>query len=229
MSRSLSRRGFFGALAGLGVAACDSKHPRDGALGLMERWNRGVGKALFAPDLEVSGRGDLTDDDAFPVYTALPGNAIPLLPRDWKLEVGGFVDRPMAFTLDDLMAMPRTDMRVEHHCVEGWSAIADWHGVQLAEIARRVGAHDVDYVEFRGFDLEYWSSWDRESALHPQTLVAYGMNGQPLSMKHGAPCRLYGSVKLGYKNVKYLKAINFLDHETGGYWESVGYEWYAGV
>src|SRR2546422_718220 len=63
----------------------------------------------------------------------------------------------------------------------------------------------------------------------PETSIAYGMNGHPLSPEHGAPVRLYGAVKLGYKQVKYLTEINFLDHETGGYWEGLGYEWYAGT
>ena len=87
----------------------------------------------------------------------------------------------------------------------------------------------MDFVDFRSFDAGYWSSWDRDSAFHAQTLLAYGMNGRPLAPAHGAPVRLYGSVKLGYKQVKYLTEVNFLDRETGGYWEDQGYEWYAGV
>ena len=121
-----------------------------------------------------------------------------------------------------------------HHCVEGWSATADWSGVRVSEIAKLVGAEDVDYVEFKSFDRDgrgrdYWSSWDRDSAMHPQTLLAYGMNGRPLSPEHGAPVRLYGAVKLGYKQVKYLTEVNFLSEETGGYWEALGYEWFAGT
>jgi DMSO/TMAO reductase YedYZ molybdopterin-dependent catalytic subunit len=144
--------------------------------------------------------------------------------------IGGLVDRPTVFSLPDLKRLPRTDMRVRHHCVEGWSAVASWHGVQLREVARIVGAHrDARFVEFRSFDAGYWSSWDRESALHPQSLLAYGMNGHDLYPDHGAPVRLYSPVKLGYKSVKYLTEVNFLPHRTGGYWENQGYEWYAGV
>lgn len=121
-------------------------------------------------------------------------------------------------------------MRVRHHCVEGWTAVASWEGVRLSEIGRLA---DVDpaarYVEFRSFEPGYWSSWDLASAFHPQTILAYGMDGAPLAREHGAPLRLYSAVKLGYKMVKYLLAVNFLPGRSGGYWEDQGYEWYAGV
>lgn len=114
--------------------------------------------------------------------------------------------------------MTRTDMRVRHHCVEGWSAVVSWHGVRLREIADVVGADPrAGYIEFRSFDSGYWSSWDRESALHKQTLLAYGMNGENLMPDHGAPVRVYSAVKLGYKTVKYLTEVNFLAEPSGGY------------
>jgi DMSO/TMAO reductase YedYZ molybdopterin-dependent catalytic subunit len=226
IDRRFSRRQILGAFGAAALAACDSKKPGRGGLGAMERVNRRVQGALFRPGLEANA-GDLTPADAFPVYHASPG--VPLAPAGWKLKVGGMVDQPIELSLEDLMAMPRTDVRIEHHCVEGWSATADWHGVRLSELAARVGAKRVGYVDFRSFDAGYWTSWDRESAFHEQTLIAYGMNGQPLGPAHGAPVRLYGSVKLGYKQIKYLTEVNFLDRETGGYWEQQGYEWYAGV
>ena len=87
----------------------------------------------------------------------------------------------------------------------------------------------VKFVEFRSFDSGYWSSWDLASAMHPQTLLAYGFNNGPLYAEQGAPLRVYSAVKLGYKMVKYLTEINFLPSPTGGYWETQGYEWFAGV
>ena len=153
-----------------------------------------------------------------------------LHPPDGRLKVGGLVARPSVFTLEQLKAMPRMDMRVRHYCVNGWSAVAAWHGVRLSEIARTVGADPrAPYVEFRSFDAGYWSSWDRASALHPQTILAYGMYGHPLHPDHGAPLRLYSAVKLGYKMVKYLTEINFLSYCTGGTVENNGSEWFAGV
>ena len=119
-------------------------------------------------------------------------------------------------TLDDLRRLTRTDMRVRHHCVEGWSAMASWHGVQMKTIAELVGADPAaGFVEFRSFDNGYYSSWDGESALHPQTLIAYGMNGEALPPGHGAPARLYGATKLGYKSVKFLTEILFMPHAAG--------------
>ena len=226
MRRHLSRRDLFRIAGALGLAACDTGKPQSGVLGGMERVNRRVESFLFSGSREQHA-GDITPDMAFPVYHISP--TAPIAPPGWKLKIGGRVARPREFSLDDLMALSRTELRIEHHCVEGWSATADWAGVRLSEIAKECGAEDVDYVEFKSFDQNYWSSWDRDSAMHPQTLIAYGMNGKPLSPEHGAPVRLYGAVKLGYKQVKYLTEINFLDHETGGYWEAQGYEWYGGT
>ena len=226
MRRPISRRELLAMLGSVGLAACDSKHPHDGFLGVMERWNKGVQSTLFRKGSSHKP-GLVTPEGGFPAYFVSP--SMPMAPADWTLSIKGSVARPMELSLDDLQKMPRTDVRIEHHCVEGWSAIADWHGVRLRDVAEIVGAEKVGFVDFRSFDGGYWSSWDRESAFHDDTLLAYGMNGAPLGPAHGAPVRLYGSVKLGYKSVKYLNAVTFLDHETGGYWENLGYEWYAGT
>lgn len=227
----MRRRDLFRLGAALGLAACDSGKPRDGLLGGMERWNRRAQSLLYSKDRDASA-GGITPEAAFPMYHVAP--EVPIMPPGWKLKVGGRVARPQQLSLDDLMKLPRTELRLEHHCVEGWSAIAVWTGVRLSEIAKLAGAEDVGYVDFRSFDRspsngDYWSSWDRDSAMHPQTLLAYGINGKPLTADRGAPLRLYGAVKLGYKQVKYLTEVNFLDEETGGYWEALGYEWFAGT
>jgi DMSO/TMAO reductase YedYZ molybdopterin-dependent catalytic subunit len=155
---------------------------------------------------------------------------MPFAPDNWTLKVGGLVARPAVFSLDQLKRMPMFGRRIRHHCVEGWSAVAEWHGVPLRELAKNVGASgDARYVEFRSFDNGYYSTWDIESSLHPQTILAYGMNGRALYPDHGAPLRLYSPVKLGYKMVKYLTEVNFLPHRSGGYWEDQGYDWYGGV
>jgi len=211
------------------LAGCDSA-PSGVFLRGMEHWNERVERLLFssrrlAPEEPESA---LTPDASFPSYFI--ADHMPFAPAGWTLKVGGMVARPAVLSLDQLKRMPRTDMRIRHHCVEGWSAVAAWHGVQLKEISRVAGASaDARYVEFRSFDAGYFSSWDLESALHPQTILAWGMNGHDLSPDHGAPLRLYSPVKLGYKNVKYLTEVNFLPHRTGGYWEDQGYEWYGGV
>ncbi len=217
-------------LVSLGGLACDSGKPHAGFLGLMEHVNERFQRALFdpsalAPELPESAETPLED---FPRYKI--GLVYPAAPEGWALRVGGLVARPMTLTLDALQRLPRTRTRVTHHCVEGWSAVASWDGVRLSEIARLVGPDPrARYVEFRSFEPGYYSSWDLESALHPQTLLAYAMDGRPLARGHGAPLRLYSAVKLGYKMVKYLTTVSFLPIRTGGYWEDQGYEWFAGV
>ena len=85
--------------------------------------------------------------------------------------------------------MPRTHTRVRHHCVEGWSAVADFHGVACAISPTIVGVDPrATMVEFRSFDAGYWSTWDRESAMHPQTILAYGRNGAASSPRTARRC-----------------------------------------
>jgi DMSO/TMAO reductase YedYZ molybdopterin-dependent catalytic subunit len=230
MARLLTRRGFLiGASAASLLAGCESRRVV-GFLNATNSWNRKADEVLFspnrlAPELPAS---EQTPENAFPSYFI--SDSMPFPPPNWTLKVGGMVNKPATFTLEQLLQMPRRVTRVRHHCVEGWSAVASWQGVRLSEVAKIV---DLDsrakYVEFRSFDSNYWSSWDLASALHPQTILAYGMNGNHLYPDHGAPLRLYSAVKLGYKMVKYLTAINFLPNETGGYWENQGYEWFGGV
>jgi DMSO/TMAO reductase YedYZ molybdopterin-dependent catalytic subunit len=223
------RKLILGIAAATAVAGCDGRIASTFLAG-MGRWNERVDRLLFsenrlAPEAPAS---ELTPEADFPGYFI--SDSIPFAPDNWMLMVGGMVARPSAFSLDQLQRMPQTRMRIRHHCVEGWSAVAEWHGVQLRELARTVGAsRDAQYVEFRSFDAGYFSSWDIESSLHPQTILAYGMNGHPLYPDHGAPLRLYSPVKLGYKSVKYLTEVNFLPVRSGGYWEDQGYDWYGGV
>ncbi|MBI3181094.1 MAG: molybdopterin-dependent oxidoreductase [Myxococcales bacterium] len=196
----------------------------------MERWNERVERLLFDPDRLAPELGpeEAPEPSAFPKYKI--SRQFPHTPAGWLLRIGGLVARPMTLSLEDLQRLPQVSLRVRHHCVEGWSAVASWTGVRLSHLADLVRAEPrAAYVEFRSFDSGYYSSWDRESALHRQTILAYAMNGQPLSREHGAPVRLYSAVKLGYKMVKYLTELSFLPERSGGYWENQGYEWYAGV
>src|SRR5215471_10994694 len=101
----------------------------------MRRWNEGVEAAIFsptrlAPELPASAT---TPESEFPAYYI--SDSMPVAPPNWTLKLGGLIKRPMILTLAQLQAMPRTDMRVQHHCVEGWSAVASWHGVRISEIA----------------------------------------------------------------------------------------------
>ncbi len=230
MANVITRRRLLLGIAATSIlAGCDNPATAIFLRG-MGRWNQTFQEFLYSPTrivAEAPAR-DLTPESAFPSYFI--ADDMPLAPDGWALKVGGLVAHPATFSLDQLKRMPRTDMRIRHHCVEGWSAVAAWQGVRVSEVAKIVGASpEARYVEFRSFDAGYWSSWDRASATHPQTILAYGMNGHELPPQHGAPVRLYSAVKLGYKSVKYLTEVNFLPNQTGGYWENQGYEWFAGV
>jgi DMSO/TMAO reductase YedYZ molybdopterin-dependent catalytic subunit len=230
VSKLITRRNFIvGAAAASVLAGCDT-HPIKGFLGAMKGWNEKFEGLLFspsrlAPELPITA---ITPEHAFPSYFI--SETMPTVPDDWTLSVGGLVERPLVLTLSQLMKMTRTDLRVQHHCVEGWSAVVSWHGVRVSDIAKLAGLKPgVQFVEFNSFDGDYFSSWDLGSAMHPQTLLAYGMNGRPLGANHGAPLRLYSAIKLGYKMCKYLDEVNFLPNKTGGYWEDQGYDWFGGV
>ena len=152
-------------------------------------------------------------------------------PTQFHLTIDGEVKRPLQLSLNDLQKLPRTSMNIRHVCVEGWAAIVQWNGVRLQELARLAQPQaSVRYVYFKSAD-GYYESWDLASAVHPQTLMAYQRNGQPLSIANGAPLRLASPIKLGYKLSKWVTQITFLSQllPTKGYWEDQGYEWFAGL
>src|SRR5208282_4614609 len=159
------RKLLLGLAATTALAGCDSR-PASMFLTGMERWNERVDRLLFSENRLASEppASELTPEASFPSYFI--SSTMPFPPADWALKVGGLVARPSVFSLQQLKRMPMSGMRIRHHCVEGWSAVAEWHGVQLREIAKMVGAgRDAQYVEFRSFDNGYYSTWDIESSM----------------------------------------------------------------
>jgi len=238
-SVALGRRMFLGVGAAVAaellLGACDSKGPKSAErfLRYMERKNEGVERALFRHTaMDAGSPGHRLTGSALPSYFI--SEKVPVWNESargvWRLEVAGMVARPLLLTLPELARIPHITDRVNHYCVEGWTAIEAWTGCRLRDIARIAGVSpEARFVDFQSFDSGYHESWDIESALHPQTVIAYGLDGRWLGAAHGAPARLYSPVKLGYKNVKYLTRIVFLPAANGGYWSDRGYEWYAGV
>lgn len=159
----------------------------------------------------------------------------------WRLEVAGMVQKPGSFTLAELQAMKSRTQITRHDCVEGWSAIAKWKGVPVTELLGQVQpSPKAKYMVFYCMDSDssgnaYYESIDLTDARHPQTILAYEMNGRPLPIDHGAPLRLRVENQLGYKHAKYIYKIEFVTgfdkivQGKGGYWEDRGYEWYAGI
>jgi DMSO/TMAO reductase YedYZ molybdopterin-dependent catalytic subunit len=154
---------------------------------------------------------------------------------DWRLTVDGLVAHPSSFSLADLKRSPSRSQITHQACEEGWSFIAEWTGVPLSHVLNVVGVHrQAKYVVFFPFD-ENWDSVDMPDAWHPQTLLAYGMNGRELPIPHGAPVRLRIARQLGYKSVKYLSRITVVDtlknigNGLGSISPEIGYSWYAGI
>lgn len=155
--------------------------------------------------------------------------------REWHLRVDGLVARPYSFSLAELKRLPSRSQITLHACEEGWSFIAEWTGVPLSYILNLTEVlPQARYVVFYPFD-QWWDSLDMADAWHPQTLLAYQMNGEDLPTPHGAPLRLRVPRQLGYKSLKYLSRITFTDSlrdfgkGLGSLSPEVGYAWYAGI
>jgi len=224
-----------GAVGALVLAACDSQGPASAQslLKFAERKNESVERVLLRhTSMDVPRAGAHAAGSHFPSYYV--SNAVPTWDESargpWKLVVDGMVRTPLSLSLAELSALPRIGYRLDHFCVEGWTAVATRTGVRLTELARLAGVlPGAQYVDFVSFDSDYHESWDIESATHPQTLVVYAQDGHYLNAAWGAPARIYSPVKLGYKNTKYLTRITFMPQRNGGYWSDRGYEWYGGV
>lgn len=232
------------------LSACDAINDAPAVrkiLSMGEEMNRASQRALM--DRNALAR-EFTRADLSPVFrsngTSLPpGEAYAAHAArgfaDWRIAVTGLVARPLSLSLADIRAMPQRTQITRHDCVEGWSAIGEWTGVPLARVLAAAGVRDsARYIVFRcadriGDDL-YYESCDMVDALHPQTILAWALNGKVLPIANGAPLRLRIERQLGYKHAKYLtgiEAVASLDGigaGKGGYWEDrVDYEWYAGI
>ncbi|HEY1453043.1 MAG TPA: molybdopterin-dependent oxidoreductase [Roseiarcus sp.] len=253
----LSRRklllGLGAGAAAASLSACDTGSPAAlKVLDKAEALTKAVQRALLAPRAALAPEyqqsaitptfkpnGSIDPDD--PAYVALRQGGF----ADWKLEVGGLVERPMKIALADLRGLPSRTQITRHDCVEGWSCIGQWKGVQLSALLAAAGLKaGARYIAFFCADTleqtldntgRYYETIDLVDAFHPQTILAYEMNFAPLKVEHGAPLRLRVERQLGYKMAKYVMRIEAIDgfkaiaRGRGGFWEDRGYEWYAGI
>jgi DMSO/TMAO reductase YedYZ molybdopterin-dependent catalytic subunit len=189
-------------------------------------------------DISPIFKANGTKNPNTPAYNALAAGNFD----NWRLRIDGLVERPLTLSLADLRALPSRTQITRHDCVEGWSAIGKWHGAQLGPLLQSAGLkpharfavmHCAD--NYAGGPDMYYESIDLIDGFHPQTILAYALNGQPLDIAHGAPLRLRVERQLGYKQAKYLMRIEMVERldgfgrGQGGYWEDRGYEWYAGI
>jgi len=247
----ISRRHFVATGAsGLLLGGCDRLNNSAQFRGVLrdaERLTMGAQRLVVPRDALAREYGEA---DLSPIFrsngTAMPGTSeyaqhLAENFANWRLQVDGLVSRPLSIPLQTLRSIPHRVQITRHDCVEGWSAIGKWHGLELSRIlnaaalstrARYIVFHCAD----RFGDKPYYESVDLVDAFHPQTIIAWGMNGNLLTVPHGAPLRLRVERQLGYKSAKYIQRIEAVESLAGiyggrgGYWEdNADYEWYAGI
>jgi len=163
----------------------------------------------------------------------------------WRLAVGGLAGRTddLLLTLDDIKKLPRIEMITEMKCIEGWSIIAHWAGARFSDFVAAyppqappfLSGQNVNdrqelppYVSIATPDEKYFVGWDTPSIMHPQTLLAYEMNGEPLKPENGAPLRVASPTKYGIKLIKRIGRIEFTNERPRDFWAEYGYDWYSG-
>jgi DMSO/TMAO reductase YedYZ molybdopterin-dependent catalytic subunit len=206
--------------------------PVDDFLRLISRMNDGVQAALFRPNKLARSFPESMVPQEFRFNAQYGADRVPTLnPATWRLELAGSIANKQPWTLEQLKALPQTSYVARHVCVEGWSMIGQWGGVPLRTLLEKVGADTrAKYVMFRCDDpISYSSSIDMASALHPQTILCLTYAGRPIEPKFGAPMRLKSPIKLGFKQPKHITSIEVTNQFPGGYWENLGYNWFAGV
>jgi DMSO/TMAO reductase YedYZ molybdopterin-dependent catalytic subunit len=244
------RRFIVTSASGLLLGGCDRLNNNPGFRGVL----RSAEKLTMASQRLISPRDALAREysaaDLSPIFRS-NGTAMPSTPEyaqhaaehfaNWRLTVDGLVARPLSIPLQTLRTLPHRTQITRHDCVEGWSAIGKWHGVQLWRLLEHAGlSMRAKFIVFhcadRFGDKPYYESVDLIDALHPQTLIAWGLNDHLLPIPNGAPLRLRVERQLGYKQAKYIERIEAVDSLAGiqggkgGYWEdNVDYEWYAGI
>jgi DMSO/TMAO reductase YedYZ molybdopterin-dependent catalytic subunit len=215
------------------LASCDATP--DGkvekVLNGFQRWNDAVQQSAFsktkrAPRIEDK---DLTPESKFRVNNYDTDTPPSDTTENWRLLVAGKVKHPGYYSLAQIKELAKQVQNSKHVCVEGWSMNVKWGGVALWYFLDWVGADSTApylYVECAD---GYYEGYDMASVRHPETLLCYEAFGKPLSLKHGAPCRIVMPTKLGYKSAKWLTKMIVTDKKPGGYWEDQGYDWNAGL
>jgi DMSO/TMAO reductase YedYZ molybdopterin-dependent catalytic subunit len=231
---SLERRGVIRGGLSLGalvmLTGCDVKRPEaaESALLAISRLNDGVQALLFNPNklAPTYPASMILRPPKFNAYYDVM-DVKPVNGATWRLDVSGLVTDKRSWTLHDLQALPQSSMVIKHVCVEGGA-------ISAAGAARRCAAFWNMSVRTSGPNTwpsadEYPSSIDMATALHPQTLLATAYGGDTLADPFGYPVRLRMATKLGYKNPKWITAIEVTNTYPGGYWEEKGFPWFAGL
>ena len=234
--RAVERRGFLRGGLSLGaltmLTGCDLKTPDAVEAGLhqMSAFNDKVQALIFDPDKLAPTYPEalVLKPPKFNAYYDIT-KVKPVDGQSWRLELAGLVDDKSPWTAERLAALPEREVIIKHICVEGWDYIGQWSGVPMRLFLERVGADlRAKYVNFMTAD-DYPSSIDMATALHPQTLLATKYARETLPDPYGYPLRLRTAMKLGFKNPKWITAIEVTNTYTPGYWEKLGFNWFSGI
>jgi DMSO/TMAO reductase YedYZ molybdopterin-dependent catalytic subunit len=155
----------------------------------------------------------------------------PIDQAAWCLELAPLGTSGRTLTINDIRSLPRYEEIIDFKCVEGWSTVTQFAGARLSDFTARFahGSDQAAYVGMRTPSKDYYVGVDMPSALHPQSLLAYEMNGKPLEDRHGAPLRLVMPVKYGIKNIKRIGRIEYTNERPADYWAEQGYDYYSGL
>ena len=230
------RRHFLRGAASLGaltlLTGCDiiDSDSTENALKVVSRFNDRVQAWLFnrnklAPTFTEA---DLTRPFPFNAYYDLD-EAPTVDPATYKLELAGLIENKKPWTLAELHALPEVSQITRHVCVEGWSAIGSWQGAVLSDFFKRIGADTKAKYIFVKCAEGYTNTIDMETALHPQTQMTFKYDHKILPRAYGFPMKIRMPTKLGFKQPKYVVAMEVTNTNHGGYWANQGYNWFSGL
>jgi DMSO/TMAO reductase YedYZ molybdopterin-dependent catalytic subunit len=200
------------------------------ALRAVSSWNDGVQATIFRPHhlAPTFSASQVVKPPRFNAYYDIE-EVKPVDGASWRLELAGLIQDKRPWTAQQVYALPEQELIIKHICVEGWDYIGQWSGPNLRDFLQRVGADlSAKYVYFICND-DYTESIDMATALHPQTILATKYAGDLIADPFGYPLRLRTSTKLGYKNAKWIKAIEVTNDFRETFWSKQGFNWFAGI
>jgi DMSO/TMAO reductase YedYZ molybdopterin-dependent catalytic subunit len=222
-----------GAAAGYGAWRWAQTRPQEGSIpgpfrGML-RFNERLARDLYS-EQRLAPR--FPDNRVQPIRTnGLMGLSGDYDPGQWQLNINQSNGAVKPVTLDEIQALPRIEQTTQLNCIEGWSVVIHWTGARFSDFCAKFAPNALDepYVGIGTPGNEYYVGIDMPSALHPQTLLCYEMNGAPLAIENGAPLRLVIPTKYGIKNIKRIGTITYADQRPADFWAEQGYDWYAGL
>jgi DMSO/TMAO reductase YedYZ molybdopterin-dependent catalytic subunit len=230
------RRNFLRGAASLGaltlLTGCDiiDGDAAEAVLRKVSEFNDAAQAAIFSQNKLAPTYPESAITRPFPFNAYYGEDEAPVVdPATYQLEIAGLADSKKPWTLEELNALPQVSQITRHVCVEGWSAIGSWQGVQFSEFLKRIGADTrAKYVYFKCAE-GYSNTLDMPTLLHPQTQITLRYDNKTLPRAYGFPIKIRMPTKLGFKQPKHVVAMEVTNTDKGGYWENQGYNWFSGL